>query len=50
MHGDDRQRRIYKKADELLNEAMYKIIPADPTIKQKNKLKTLLKTSKQKMG
>ena len=31
-----------KKAEELLNQQTYKIIPADPTTKQKNKLITWL--------
>ena len=32
-----------KKAEELLNQGTYKIIPTDPTTKQKNKLILLLK-------
>ena len=42
----DREEYI-KKAEELLNQDSYKIIPADPTTKQKNKLITLLKKIKQ---
>ena len=32
-----------RKAEDLLNQQTYKIIPTDPTIKQKNKLINLLK-------
>ena len=39
-----------KKAEELLHQPTYKTIPADPTTKYKNKLITLLKTIKQKVG
>ena len=39
-----------KKAEELLNQDSYKINPADPTTKQKNKLITLLKKIKQEDG
>ena len=38
-----------KKADELLNQETYKIIPADPTTKQ-NKLISLLKNIKAECG
>ena len=38
----DREEYI-RKAEDLLNQYAYKIIPADPTTKQKNKLITLLK-------
>ena len=39
-----------KKAEELLSQPTYKIIPADPTIKYKNKLIALLKTIKTEGG
>ena len=39
-----------KKAEELLNQATYKVIPADPTTKQKNKLIMLLKNIKAEGG
>ena len=35
-----------KKAEELLNQETYKIIPADPTNRQKNKLIQMLKDIK----
>ena len=41
----DREEYI-KKAEELLNQAAFKVIPADPTTKQKNKLILLLKNIK----
>ena len=43
-------REEYIKKAELLNQATYKVIPADPTIKQKNKLITLMKNIKAKVG
>ena len=39
-----------KKAEELLNQDAYKIIPADPRTNQKNKLITLLKKIKHEGG
>ena len=45
----DREEYI-KKAEELLNQATYKVIPTNPTIKQKNKLITLLKNIKAEGG
>ena len=45
----DREEHI-KKAGELLHQNTYKIIPADLTTKQKNKLITLLKKIKQEGG
>ena len=45
----DREEYI-NKAEELLNQATYKVIPTDSTIKQKNKLITLLKNMKAKCG
>ena len=35
-----------RKAEESLDQPTYKIIPADPTTRQKNKLTTLLKNIK----
>ena len=45
----DREEYI-KKGEELLNQDSYKIIPADETTKQKNKLITLLKNFKVEGG
>ena len=45
----DREEYI-KKAEELLNQDSHKIIPADPTTKEKNKLITLLKNIKAEGG
>ena len=45
----DREEYI-KKAEELLNQATYKVIPADSTTKQKNKLITLLKNIRAEGG
>ena len=39
-----------KKAEELLNQEIYKIIPTDPTAKQKHKLISLLKNIKAEVG
>ena len=39
-----------KKAEELLNQGTYKIIPTDPTTKQKHKLISLLKNIKAEGG
>ena len=45
----DREEYI-KKAEELLNQGTYKIIPTDPTTKQKNKLISLQKYIKAEGG
>ena len=37
-----------KKAEDLLNQPTYKLIPTDPTTRQNSKLINLLKTSRQK--
>ena len=45
----DRKEYI-QKSEELLDQATYKVIPADPIIKEKNKLITLLKNIKAEGG
>ena len=45
----DRDKYI-KKAEELINQVTYKISPADPTSKQRNKLISLLKNIKAEGG
>ena len=39
-----------KKAEDLLNQPTYKLIPADPATRQKNKLINLLKNIKAEGG
>ena len=39
-----------KKSEELLSQSTYRVLPSDPTTKQKNKLIALLKTIKAKGG
>ena len=43
-------REYIRKAEELLNQPIYKTNPADPTTKQMNKLITLLKNIKAEGG
>ena len=38
------------KSEELLQSSAYKVLTTDPTTKHKNKLISLLKTSRQKVG
>ena len=39
-----------KKSEELLSQSTYRVLPSDPTTKQKNKLIALLKTIKAEGG
>ena len=45
----DREEHI-KKAEELLNQATYKVIPANSTAERKNKLIAMLKNIKAEVG
>ena len=38
------------KSEELLKSSTYKVLTTDPTTKHKNKLISLLKTSRQRVG
>ena len=39
-----------KKSEELLSQSTYRVLPSDPTTKQKNKLIAMLKTIKAEGG